>query len=138
MKVWIFMALSVISAPAFAQEIGGSYPDLSITGIHNKDELSKYLNSLKAAAAAKDVAAISKSNIYPLRVNAKPKRKPINNEAELKKDFPSIFTSKVLTAITSQKFEELFCRDQGAMVGDGEAWLNERNGKIGITTINLE
>lgn len=74
MKVWIFMALSVISAPAFAQEIGGSYPDLSITGIHNKDELSKYLNSLKAAAAAKDVAAISKSNIYPLRVNAKPKR----------------------------------------------------------------
>jgi hypothetical protein len=137
MKIWIFIALLVSSSPGFAQEIGGSCPDLSITGIHSKNELSKAFTALKTAAAAKDVSAISKVVLFPLRVNANPKRKPIKNEAELKKEFSSIFTAKVLSAIESQKFEELFCRDQGAMIGDGEVWINERKGKIGIASINL-
>jgi hypothetical protein len=137
MKIWFFVALLVISLPGFSQEIGGSCPDLSVTGIHSKDEFSNAFKALKTAVAAKDISAISKVIIFPLQVNAKPKRKPIKDEVEFKKEFSSIFTAKVLSAIESQKFEELFCRDQGAMIGDGEAWINERKGKIGIATINL-
>ncbi len=137
MKTWIFIGLLMISFFGHAQEIGSSCPDLSVTSIKSKDKLLKVFSSLKSAVAAKDVVNISKAVIYPLRVNSNPKRKPIRNEAELVKEFSSVFTVDILKAIQSQKFEDLFCRDQGVMIGDGEVWINERNGKIGIETVNL-
>jgi hypothetical protein len=131
------IGLLLVSSPAFAQAIGASCPDLSVTGIRSKDELSKFLGSLKRAATSRDAAALSKAIHYPLHVSTEPKRKPIKNEEDLKKNIDSIFTAKVLSAIERQKFEEIFCRDQGAMLGDGEVWIDEQRGKIGVKTINL-
>lgn len=120
-----------------AQHVGDSCPDLSVTGISKKDELLKVFDGIKSAALSKDSIAIEKYILFPLVVNSKPKRKPLKNKEELQKDFAKVFTSKVLKVIELQKFESLFCRDQGVMIGDGEVWINESQGKIGIAVINL-
>ena len=41
------------------------------------------------------------------------------------RDFDRIFTPRVRRAILAQKAGELFVRDQGAMIGDGEVWFDQ-------------
>jgi hypothetical protein len=135
--ILILLVAASISNKVNAEELGKSCPDLPVAGISSKDTLVTFFHSLKSAASLKTSAAFAKLVHYPLRVNAGKKKRLIKNEAELKKGFATIFTSQILSALESQKFEELFCRDQGVMIGNGEAWINEQDGKIGIYTINL-
>lgn len=111
-----------------------SCPDISVTGIASQDAFNKFLISLKAAT--KDPKAMTKHVLFPLRVNAKPKMKPIKNEEDLQKHFAAVFSDNVLKVIDSQKVEEIFCRDQGVMLGDGEIWIRQEKDKIGIVVIN--
>lgn len=136
MRAWIIIFI-LIWSPGLSEKVYGGNCDVSATGILSKEELSKFLDRLKAAATANNVAAISKAVLYPLKLNERQERKIIKDGAELKKIFSSVFTKKILKAIKTQKFEDLFCRDQGAMIGEGEVWIDEKNGKIGIVVINL-
>jgi hypothetical protein len=38
--------------------------------------------------------------------------------------------------MVEQKMEKLFCQYQGIMYGNGEIWVNKKNGRLGITAIN--
>ncbi len=116
--------------------VGSSCSDLSVTGIKSKENLLKFLGDLKTAVLSKDVNSISKFVLFPLQVNAKSKKKIIKNQADLKKEFTSVFTETVLKAIANQEAERIFCRNQGAMIGDGEVWIRQKNEQIGISTIN--
>lgn len=121
----------------YAQAVGPSCPELSIAGIDSQPALREFLKALQSAAVAKDKDALAHDALYPLRVNSKRKAMTIKTRAELKSKFDLIFSHKVLRAIALQKFHDLFCRDQGVMIGDGEVWIGARDGKIGIVSINL-
>jgi hypothetical protein len=45
-------------------------------------------------------------------------------------NYDKIVTAAVRTAVKNQKFDALFCRDQGCMVGNGKVWFapNEKGG----------
>ena len=135
----VALVVSLMSLSVNAQDkpgLGPSCPDLSVTGIENREAFLKYLGDLKTAAAAKDSKALARLVIFPLRVNASPKKKTLKNEADLKKHFSAAFTDKVLKAIAAQEAEQIFCRDQGAMIGNGEVWIQKDKDKIGIGAIN--
>ena len=111
--------------------------DLKITGIDDREAFLNYFSLLKVAASKKNQSQIEKLVIFPLRVNSNLKHKVIKDIATLDKVFSSVFTPKILSMISSQQLEKLFCRDQGVMLGNGEVWLTKRDEKIGISAINL-
>lgn len=110
--------------------------NLSVTGIEDKAAFIKFFSELKTAVAAKDQQAIANLVAYPLKVNADPKRFTVKDSAELKKNFKNIFTKNVTDAVVSQDIGNLFCRDQGVMIGSGQVWITQRKDKIGIYVIN--
>ena len=108
--------------------------DLSVPGI-DKEKFLDWFPKLKAAASAKDVRSLPDFVLFPLRVNTKPPQN-VTNRAQLAKTLKSAFTDKVLTSIANQEVDTIFCRDLGVMTGNGEVWINQQGGKIGITAIN--
>lgn len=114
----------------------GSGCDLSVPGI-DKEKFLSWFSKLKAAASTKDFKALNDFVLLPLQANTKP-RKIIKNKADLEKVSASLFTPKVLSSISSQEIDKLFCRDQGVMTGSGEVWISQRGAQIGITSINPE
>ena len=83
-----------------------------------------FLARLQAAVRADDRGAILALINYPLRVNGSHTR-TYRDAAAVSRDFDRIFTAKVRRAILAQKAGELFVRDQGAMIGDGEVWFDQ-------------
>jgi len=83
-----------------------------------------FLARLQAAVRADDRAAILGLINYPLRVNGS-RTRTYRDAAAVSRDFDGIFTAKVRRAILAQKAGELFVRDQGAMIGDGEIWFDQ-------------
>jgi hypothetical protein len=128
----IFLLLfGLISVPAFAGGKAGC--DLKKAGFHHPGDFEKFFTALQAAAAAKDAGAISKMANYPLRIGDE---KRIQNETELKEKFDSVFTPKVLAAITSQKRSTLDCDYQGAKIGGGTVWIQEVEGVVVVSALH--
>lgn len=44
----------------------------------------------------------------------------------MRRDYDWIFTARVRRAVLAQRFAELFGRDQGVMIGNGELWFDHR------------
>ncbi len=108
--------------------------DFDSAGVE-KDLFLSFFPKLKAAAKTKDSAALSSLVLYPLRFNSQ-SRRSIKNASSLKKDFSKIFNDKVLAAIANQEAKDLFCRDQGVMLGEGEVWIQQKGKTVGISSIN--
>jgi hypothetical protein len=81
---------------------------------------------------------------FPLRVNVNGKSRVYRNAASVRADYDQVFTPQVRQAILSQKFNRLFGRDQGVMIGDGQVWFDHScpnaqcssPGPVRITAIN--
>ena len=84
-----------------------------------------FLPKLQAAFERNDRRAIIKLVGLPLRVNFKTGPEVYRDHRSLERDFDRIFTAKVRLAVLGQKPDNLFVRDQGAMVGDGELWFRQ-------------
>jgi len=102
----------------------------SLSGANTTNAKSKeagypaFLAQLQAAVRADDRAAILGLINYPLRVNGS-RTRTYRDAASVSRDFNRIFTPRVRRAILAQKAGELFVRDQGAMIGDGEVWFDQ-------------
>lgn len=111
-------------------------------GSHQKYQ--DFLGELQQAVAAKDKAKVATMIAYPLEVGLKEKAKTYRTAAMLKKHYGSVFTPDLSRVIIAQKYEDLFARDQGVMVGDsGQLWFSEvcqdkacHNTRVLITRIN--
>ncbi len=68
-----------------------------------------------------DVAAFVR---YPIVVDIGGKKRTIRTAAQFIKSYDQIMTPDIVGAVTSQKYEDLFVRDQGVMFGQGEVWVN--------------
>lgn len=124
----ILVAGLLLGAPALAA------CDLKEAGFHEPKNFHKFFAELKAAAAAKDQKAISKMASYPLRLGKKDR---IKNETELKKRFGKVFTPKVLEAIAHHQESDLRCTYEGAVIGEGQVWIQEIEGVVAISAVNL-
>jgi hypothetical protein len=102
-----------------------------------------FLTKLQNALRVNDRDAVIKLAGLPLRVNYS--RSHIYRDAKsVRADYDRIFTPNVRTVILAQRFEQLFGRDQGVMIGDGEVWFDHaclnsscsRRGPVRIIAIN--
>jgi hypothetical protein len=103
-----------------------------------------FVTRLQTAIRANDRGAVIKLIGFPLRVNSSGRSRFYPNARSVQRDFDRIFTPRVRQAILVQRPAQLFTRDQGAMIGDGEIWfdhscLNSRCtalGPVRITAVN--
>jgi hypothetical protein len=143
MKTVFFCALILLFglvSSAYArneQFVGDGCPDLAVPGITSKHLLFSTIKGLQEAAASKDEKKISRYLLYPVSINAHSGRKSLRSEKDLEASFAKIFTPKVLSTISQQKPENVFCNYQGVMLGDGEVWIGQRGRRIGVFTLNL-
>jgi hypothetical protein len=84
-----------------------------------------FLSRLQIAVRENDRGAVIKMIQFPLRVNSGGKSRLYRDARSVRRDFDQIFTSRVKQAIAEQRFDGLFVRDQGAMIGNGELWFDQ-------------
>jgi hypothetical protein len=134
----LFLSTNAIFAATDIQvKVVAPCDNFEATGITSLEAFSNFFTTLQTAAAKQDKVTIAKLINYPLRVNKAGKSRHIKAEVGVENYFSKIFTDKVLQAITHQKYADLFCRDQGVMIGNGEVWINQQGDKIGIYAINV-
>ena len=89
------------------------------------------------AMTADDHAAIAAMVKYPLTVYSSAGRPATyRNAAALSANYTRVFTPEVKAAVAAAKPDDLFVRDQGVMIGNGEIWMNEIGGSMKIITVN--
>jgi hypothetical protein len=103
----------------------------------NPAHVTQFLARLQQAVAADDRGTVVGMVGYPLTVH------PLNgrsmtyrNAAAVRANYARIFTPEVKAAVAAAKPDNLFARDQGIMIGDGEIWMNEVSGAMKIITVN--
>jgi hypothetical protein len=98
-----------------------------------------FLAQLQSAVRANDRGAVVKLVALPLRVNSNGKSQVYRDSGSVKRDYGRIFTAPVRHAILNQRFERLFGRDRGVMIGSGQVWFDHvgsDRGPVRITAIN--
>ena len=83
-----------------------------------------FLTRLQAAVRANDRNAVTQLIAFPLRVNFKGRAQLYRDARSVDRDYSRIFTPQVRRAILDQRFSQLFGRDQGVMIGNGEVWFD--------------
>jgi hypothetical protein len=119
------------------------YPDerpiaerLQINGM-DPEATKKFVQNMRSAAKINDRKALAGMIRYPFTTYDR--GKPVltyHRQQEVLRDFNLIFTPRVLKTMREAKYETLFVRDQGAMIGSGEAWFNQRKDGIKFNAIN--
>lgn len=103
-----------------------------------------FLTQLQTAVRKKDRGAVIKLIAFPLRVNSGGRSQLYRDGQSVRRDYDRIFTPPVTRAILDQRFDRLFGRDRGLMIGDGEVWFDHictnaqcsPAGPVRITAIN--
>ena len=109
----------------------------AVAGISDPAHVTQFLARLKQAMTADDHAAIAAMVKYPLTVYSSAGRSATyRNAAALSANYTRVFTPEVKAAVAAAKPDDLFARDQGVMIGNGEIWMNEIGGSIKIITVN--
>jgi hypothetical protein len=103
----------------------------------NPEATKKFVQNMRSAVQINDRKALVGMIRYPFTTYDI--GKPVltyHRQQEVLRDFDLIFTTKVLKAMREANYETLFVRDQGAMIGHGEAWFNQRKDGIKFSAIN--
>jgi hypothetical protein len=127
-------ALTIGSFHAVAKE---AYPVTgeSSTQTHNYSnagvEMSDQAFDKKVGRFRDDVlngrkSAVSAAIAYPARAYVSKQKFSLRSSADLIRYYDKIFSRKMIQAIRAAKTHDLFSRDQGVMLGNGEVWFNEQ------------
>jgi len=110
---------------------------IGMAGIDSMADLEAFIGRLRAAAGSDDHAALAATVRYPLTIyeNGTAVR-TYADSAALLADFGAVFTPGVTRAIIASDADTLFVNDEGAMMGNGEVWIDGWSGTIGIKAIN--
>jgi hypothetical protein len=84
------------------------------------EEVKSFLKDLQNNAVKGDSERVCSMMAFPLRTS----EGNIDNANICKSRYNRLFNKKVLNAIAAQKYENLFARDQGVMIGNGEIWIS--------------
>lgn len=134
MRVIILIFLIALFAVAGPARAGNPH---AVAGISNPAQVTQFLARLKQAVAVDDHAAMAAMVKYPLTVYPAAGRPTIyRNATTLSANYARVFTPEVKAAVAAAKPDNLFVRDQGVMIGNGEIWMNEVGGSMKIITVN--
>ena len=120
---------------------GRRHPELEqrlrLHGFRNPEDVRRTILELRAAATRGDKSALVHAIHYPLRrySSGEPLRS-YRLPAEVLANFDAVFSANVLAALRDASYEQLFVRDQGAMIGHGEVWLSLFEEGVRIKAIN--
>ncbi len=104
-------------------------------GISNPAHVTQFLARLKEAVAADDHPTVAAMVKYPLTVySSGGRRMTYRDAATLSANYARVFTPEVKAAVADGKTDDLFARDQGVMIGNGEIWMNEIRGSMKIVS----
>ncbi|HEY9279613.1 MAG TPA: hypothetical protein VIP51_06015 [Eoetvoesiella sp.] len=81
-----------------------------------------FLEKFKEAVVSGDKKKVATMIHYPLNVFAQ-KASKIRSRKELLSKYDKVFTKDIIAAVQRQHYADLFVRDQGVMIGDGEVWF---------------
>jgi hypothetical protein len=103
-----------------------------------------FLTRLQDAVRSDDRKAVIELIDFPLRVNSESGTRLYPDAQAVARDYDRIFTPEVRRAVLDQRFDRLFGRDQGVMIGDGEIWFDHSctnaecspPGPVRITAVN--
>jgi len=99
--------------------------------------MSRNSSTGSSRLAADDKAAVAVMVNYPLTVHAsRGVSRTYRDAAALGASYARVFTPEVKAAVAAAAADNLFARDQGVMIGQGEIWMNEIRGSIKIITVN--
>ncbi|MGH7154001.1 MAG: hypothetical protein ACREF3_08715, partial [Acetobacteraceae bacterium] len=118
--VLALVAILAAYGPALAEN------PYAAAGISNPAHVTQFLARLQHAMAAGDRASVAAMVRYPLTVYPM-KGQPMTyrNAASLMANYARIFTPEIKAAVAAARPYNLFARDQGVMIGNGEIWMNE-------------
>ncbi|WP_133303919.1 hypothetical protein [Aurantiacibacter aquimixticola] len=81
---------------------------------------------MQDAFEANDREAVVDMVRLPLRVNGPNGSYIVQRRAYLERHFDQIFDTPTRAAIMAQDPDDIFERDTGGMIGDGQVWFNHR------------
>ncbi len=91
---------------------------------HHSDDLMLYLDKIKEAAKNDDYLWLLEQFQYPVCFKIKDETIEIKNSKEMLKYKDVIFTKDLKKIIMDQNREDIFTRDTGSMIGNGEIWFD--------------
>ncbi|MFN8658826.1 MAG: tetratricopeptide repeat protein [Candidatus Obscuribacterales bacterium] len=102
----------------------------SVAGVDKADLFAAYYEQLRAAVSKNDPAAAAKLFKYPVSVRWNPDKgkavtRTYKTAQELQSNFKSIFTPAVTKLIAATPEKQLWCKDEGIMLGAGLLWLTD-------------
>lgn len=83
-----------------------------------------FLTRLQSAVRSDDRKAVLELIAFPLRVNSESGTRLYPDAQAVARNYDRIFTTDVRRAVLDQRFDRLFGRDQGVMIGNGEIWFD--------------
>ena len=101
----------------------------SVAAVDEADLFATYYESLRSALGKADSASVGKMFQYPVSIkwngdNSKRSgTRSFRSEKELAANYNAIFTPKILELFRDTPEKDLWCRDQGIMLGSGHLWL---------------
>jgi hypothetical protein len=133
MRVVFAFLIALFAVPSGPARADNPY---AVAGITNPAQVTQFLVRLKQAVAADDHAAVAAMIKYPLTISSNGRDITYRNAAALSANYAWVFTPEVKAAVAAAKPDDLFVRDQGVMIGNGEIWMNEVGGSMKIITVN--
>jgi hypothetical protein len=128
----------VISSPAAAKELASNSDALVGQANHQYANAGVIMTDAqfdqKVAAFRDDVLHGRKSRVaaavaYPALAGVGHKRILLRNASALMRHYNEIFSPAMIESIRQAKTHDLFSRDQGVMLGNGQVWFNA-DGKV--------
>ncbi len=111
----------------------GSKPtSWAVSGIDDPAAFKKFVKRLKFWVANDHKDSVSTVIAYPLR---NPK---IKDKQEFLNKYDLFFNEKVRKSLREQKLNQVFRNTNGAMIGSGELWINEKGKDFLIIAINYK
>lgn len=97
-------------------------PRYAASGFTNDSAVEAFAQKFRAAVLKRDVDAVAGMLAYPIQINVGG-RKQFANTSALKQSYDLIFDPGFVKRIEAAIPFHMFARDQGVMLGNGEAWI---------------
>ncbi|WP_037288558.1 hypothetical protein [Saccharibacillus sacchari] len=123
------------SAKTAAQSTQKSNP-YEVAGIDDPAAFHTFFVKLQQAVAKNDKKAVASMISYPLNVNTNGKTYKFRTPARFIAKYDSIMTPEVKRTLGYAIEEDLFANWQGVMVGNGQLWISQFDGKIAVYAVN--
>lgn len=110
-------------------------PMYEVTGIKERDARA-FLETFLAHVNADEKEAAAEMILYPKRVFFPGKEVTVSSAEEFLPYYDEIFTEDYKKRINEAMDEDLFWNYMGVMLGNGEIWIQESEGALGISAVN--